>query len=393
MKRTTKIGRLTCDYVSAGNSRICYILAPIPLNGSNIEEWAIRYDYNIVVICGIDWDNDLTPWKAPGVSAGDEDFQGLASDFLRLLQGKVMPEIESSLGISHPAERTLTGISLSGLFALWAWMNSDDFTNIGCISGSFWYDGFADWLGRKEKIHKNGYAYFSLGDSEGKDANPRYRTVEACTHQIVGTLRRSEVQTLFESTSGTHFAPFYPRLEKMFRGLAQLSRAGEPCSLEPAYPEDIDVCFKIVDDARKFQREQGFMQWTEDYPNIGTIRTDIRAGKGYLLRADGLYAGYMCIDFDGKSAYDTISGTWNTPSPYAVIHRMALHRNFRGRGISRMAFEMAERICKGHSVTGIRADTDPSNKLIQHILEKNGFIHCGKIFFQGDYRLAYDKLL
>lgn len=96
MKRTTKIGRLTCDYVSAGNSRICYILAPIPLNGSNIEEWAIRYDYNIVVICGIDWDNDLTPWKAPGVSAGDEDFQGLASDFLRLLQGKVMPEIESS---------------------------------------------------------------------------------------------------------------------------------------------------------------------------------------------------------------------------------------------------------------------------------------------------------
>ena len=221
-----KIGKLTCDYAGIGSSRICYLLVPLALDGRRIEQWAVQYGYNMVVIHGMDWDNDLTPWTAPGILPEDADFRGAAGEFLTLLHSNVIPEMERRIGIGSPefpTERTLIGVSLSGLFALWAWMNCDDFTNIGSISGSFWYDGFPEWLSRRETVHKPGYAYFSLGDLEGKAGNPRFSTVRTDTVQVVDTLCRAGIRTMFEQTSGTHFAPIYPRLEKLYHGFVKLS--------------------------------------------------------------------------------------------------------------------------------------------------------------------------
>lgn len=222
MMETMKIGRLSCDFVNTGSAHICYILAPIPLDGRRITEYAKRYGYTIVVVHGMDWDNDLTPWAAPGVLPKDERFRGKASGFLACLLQEVIPEAERALCIDSAVERTLVGVSLSGLFALWAWMECDAFTNIGSISGSFWYDGFADWLSSANKYPKNGCVYLSLGDKEVENVNPRYRTVERCTVRIAETLHKAGIRMMFEMTSGTHFAPIYPRLEKMFQGLMKL---------------------------------------------------------------------------------------------------------------------------------------------------------------------------
>lgn len=221
---TKKIGKLTCNFVNAKSSSICYILAPIALDNKQITRWATYYRYNIVVINGMDWDNDLTPWTAPGISPEDPDFKGLASGFLSFLREELMPEMEHTLGMVSPINRTLAGISLSGLFALWAWINCDDFTNIGSISGSFWYDRFTDWFIKTDKHPQKGYAYLSLGDMEAKNINPRYRTVENCTVHITEALCKAGIKMMFEVTSGTHFAPLYPRLDKMFQGLSELSK-------------------------------------------------------------------------------------------------------------------------------------------------------------------------
>lgn len=222
MIETKRIGKLTCNFVNMGSPHICYFLAPIPLDGRRITEYAKCYGYTIVVVHGMDWDNDLTPWPAPGVFPGDERFKGGAKDLLAFLQREMMPEIELALDVAYGVKRTLAGISLSGLFALWAWIHCDVFTNIGSISGSFWYDGFADWLSNMDKPSKSGYAYLSLGDKEGKDTNPRYRTVERDTVRIAETLREAGIRTMYQMTSGTHFAPVYPRLEKMFQGFMEL---------------------------------------------------------------------------------------------------------------------------------------------------------------------------
>lgn len=163
--------------------------------------------------------------------------------------------------------------------------------------------------------------------------------------------------------------------------------------LEPAQPNDAAECYRIIDEGRMFQKEQGFIQWTDDYPNEKTIMDDIDVKKGYILTSDHRIAGYMCIDFDGEPAYADIEGAWNSDLPYAVVHRMAFGSEYRGCGLSGIAWSLIEKLCISKGVHYIRVDTDPQNKRMQHILEKNGFSKCGIVIFQGSGKLAYDKEL
>lgn len=164
-------------------------------------------------------------------------------------------------------------------------------------------------------------------------------------------------------------------------------------TLELARTQDTDLCYEILDLGRRFQKAQGFVQWTDDYPNLNTVKGDIWNKKGYVLKVDGRIAGYMCIDFDGEPAYGHIKGQWQMEEPYAVVHRLSLHPDFRGLGLADETFRLIGELCLSRGVRYIRADTDFPNKRMQHILEKNGFVNRGSIVFQGGEKLAYDKVL
>ena len=78
-------------------------------------------------------------------------------------------------------------------------------------------------------------------------------------------------------------------------------------TLTQARPGEESICMEIIADGRQFQQEQGFIQWTEDYPALPDIAGDIAAGKGYLLREGDTVLGYLCLDFDGEPAYTGIT--------------------------------------------------------------------------------------
>lgn len=160
-----------------------------------------------------------------------------------------------------------------------------------------------------------------------------------------------------------------------------------------ATPEQAEVCYGIIEEAKHFQREQGFVQWTDDYPNLDTIRYDIQRAKGYVLMAGGEVAAYLCVDFDGEPAYQEIRGAWHTGEDYAVVHRLAFDSRFRGRGMAGETFCLVEKLCRNKQVSGIRVDTDSCNQRMQHVLEKCGFQYCGVVVFQGSGKVAYDKVL
>ena len=168
---------------------------------------------------------------------------------------------------------------------------------------------------------------------------------------------------------------------------------GKEIILAPAQPQELETCYAVIDSGRKFQKEQGFIQWTDDYPSRELILDDIEKGKGYVLKSEGRIACYLCIDFDGEPAYLEIKGAWRREESYATVHRMAISEEFRGKGLAAQTFGLAGELCLQKGVRYMRADTDYPNKRMQHILEKNGFVLCGEIFYQGGGRLAYDKLL
>ena len=127
----------TCD-----SNRICYIVLPERLK-ENEKTWLDRMaetlSANMVVVSGLDWETDLTPWKAPGLKAGE--FAGKAQAFLDILAGDLVVNVESSLRINK-VRRFICGISLSGLFGVWASCRRELFEGVASVSGSFWYDGF-----------------------------------------------------------------------------------------------------------------------------------------------------------------------------------------------------------------------------------------------------------
>lgn len=131
----------------------------------------------------------------------------------------------------------------------------------------------------------------------------------------------------------------------------------------------------------------------EEYPNLETLRSGITCGKGYVVKVDGAVAGYLCIDFDGKPAYDTIDGAWRAGEPYAVVHRMAVDRTSRGQGLADTTFFRIRELCRDRVVRNIRVDTGFPNLRMQHVLEKNGFVRRGVVVFQGSGKIAYDKTL
>ena len=69
-----------------------------------------------------------------------------------------------------------------------------------------------------------------------------------------------------------------------------------------------------------------------------------------------------------------------------MVHRIASGGN--APGVGRFCIDWAYRQC-GH----LRIDTHGDNKVMQNLLGKLGFTHCGTIFVHedNDPRLAYEK--
>ena len=220
MTQTIDINDLHCLCSTPHNKdKIAYILYPMDMLAGWIEPASGIYGTTIVAVTGMDWQNVFSPWPAKGVPKGSPDFKGESSEFLRLLQQTVIPRVESALGMSGSVERSLVGVSMSGLFALWQWMLCDTFANIASLSGSFWYEGFLDWMKNRPIPEKTGKGYFLLGDQEPKSKVKAFQSVGTDTQEIVAILRKAGITTEFQSVPGNHYSDPIPRLEKAFAAL------------------------------------------------------------------------------------------------------------------------------------------------------------------------------
>lgn len=218
MKKKFEIAGLSClCSVREGSGKIAYVLYPMDVLDGWIEDAAARYDTTIVVVTGMDWDNVFSPWPAPGQPPGSPDFKGQSMDFLKLLTSTVVPEAEAALGLGSGLERSLVGVSMSGLFALWEWMQCDVFANMASLSGSFWFPGFLEWFEARPVPEKSGKGYFLLGSQEAKSPVKAFQCVEVNTREIVSRLEKAGLNITFQMVPGNHFVDAIPRLDRAFQ--------------------------------------------------------------------------------------------------------------------------------------------------------------------------------
>lgn len=157
-------------------------------------------------------------------------------------------------------------------------------------------------------------------------------------------------------------------------------------------PEDFAQIMKIYEYARHFMAEHGNPnQWgPTNWPPADLIRSDIADGNSYVCVHEDRIVGtfFFCQGWDIEPAYRIIEdGAWLDDGPYAVIHRLAGDGSVKGIGSFCIKWAF-------HQWNHLRMDTHGDNYVMQNLLKKNGFVHCGTIYVEEDSypRLAYEKL-
>lgn len=170
----------------------------------------------LVVINGLDWDAEMSPWPAPALDKNDSPCSGDAEYYLKFMTEEILPEVQSHVPfeITH---RILAGYSLSALFAVYALYNSDLFEDVVCCSGSFWYPDFVKFAKTNKLKIKPGKMYFSLGNTEARSSNPILKTVAVNTQALVRYYKSLGIDAIFCWSSGNHFNDPYGRLAKGIR--------------------------------------------------------------------------------------------------------------------------------------------------------------------------------
>lgn len=164
--------------------------------------------------------------------------------------------------------------------------------------------------------------------------------------------------------------------------------------------KNIKNVMDIINASKEYFKKNNINQWQNGYPNEEVILNDIKNGEAFVLLDDeNTIIGTVAISFRGESTYDKIyEGKWLTNSEYAVIHRIAIKDDLKGRGISREILKEAEKLCLNKNINSIKIDTHEENLSMQRFLEKSGFKYCGIIYLNsglecGEKRIAFEKLI
>ena len=168
-------------------------------------------DFFLIALKVENWNDDLTPWKAPAVF-GKEDFGGCAERTLAELR-QVCTDQEKRYYIG--------GYSLAGLFALWAAYQTDIFRGVAAASPSVWFQGFTDYI--KEHEIQTEAVYLSLGDKEPKAKNPLMASVGDRIQTVYDDLKAHNIRCVFEWNQGNHFKDSDIRTANAFVWLLQES--------------------------------------------------------------------------------------------------------------------------------------------------------------------------
>lgn len=165
--------------------------------------------------------------------------------------------------------------------------------------------------------------------------------------------------------------------------------------LEQANYNDLANIMRIIYDAQTLLATQNIDQWQNGYPTEQIILNDIKKKESYILRSKQLEPmATAMFSVRGEPTYNKILGQWKTESSakYGVIHRMAVAKNCRGKGLAKLIFSICEQWLLKQQIPSMRIDTHKDNLTMKQLLSSLDYSYCGVIHLQnGDQRLAYEK--
>ncbi|MCK9470737.1 MAG: GNAT family N-acetyltransferase [Bacilli bacterium] len=165
--------------------------------------------------------------------------------------------------------------------------------------------------------------------------------------------------------------------------------------------EEVQEINKVIDDAKALFKQKGSTQWQDldGYPNVKTLTEDIIKDTLYVKEMENKIVGVVAISKEIEKAYDKIyEGKWLNDEPYYVVHRLAVKKEYYGKGIARELMDFSDNVALNDGVFNIKVDTMENNTIMTNLLTKCGYVNCGVIYLLrkdvlDKRRLAFQKVL
>jgi len=157
---------------------------------------------------------------------------------------------------------------------------------------------------------------------------------------------------------------------------------------------DVNDIMNMIHQAQSYFKSQHIDQWQDGYPMATNILEDIHKNNSYVLVNEKVI-GTMYFAFEEDPCYGVIDGKWRTQDQaYAVIHRIVVDENYKGKSLAKILLDFAIKQCQQHAIKSIRIDTHADNTSMQRFLIKNGFEACGGItLLSGAPRIGFEKII
>ena len=147
---------------------------------------------------------------------------------------------------------------------------------------------------------------------------------------------------------------------------------------------DLPQILKIYAHARAVMKASGNpTQLGDNFPPQELLEEDIDSNRLFLYVVNGQIEAVFAFILGADPTYAAIEdGQWlDDTLPYGTVHRLASAG--KHKGVASAVLHAPVQHCRCHA----------DNKIMQHLLEKNGFTRCGIIHVaDGSPRFAYQKL-
>ncbi len=156
---------------------------------------------------------------------------------------------------------------------------------------------------------------------------------------------------------------------------------------------DVTQIWSILQQAVIRRKNEGSNQWQDGYPNLATVENDLKKDAGYVLVDQETIIAYFAVLKNDEPEYEKIEGNWLTDGDFMVIHRIAVAEKYLRKGLAKIIFSFIERLAIKNNIFSIKVDTNYDNVAMLKLFEKLEYTYCGRVYFRGSERKAYEKVL
>lgn len=140
--------------------------------------------------------------------------------------------------------------------------------------------------------------------------------------------------------------------------------------IRQATPQDVEAIATLLYEAEAWLRSLGMPMWRPEELDPGRLRRDVVAGLHYVAEVQGEVVGTIRFQLEDPEFWpDRPAGE------AAYVHRLAVRRDYAGRGIAAALLDWAARRASELGYQWLRLDCERDRPRLRAFYERNHFEH------------------